>query len=156
MKFRTGGQTGVDRAVLDFCLENQMQIGGWCPAGRKAEDGTIPTHYPLDALEGVGYGERTESNVRDSDGTLILHLGNISGGTQLTAECCRKLGKPSLSLNLRSVDKEAQVEKLLEFMVSEKIRELNVAGPQASEESEAYGKTRIFLRLFLSALRKRE
>ena len=146
----------MDRAVLDFCLENQMQICGWCPAGRKAEDGTIPTHYPLDELEGVGYGERTEANVRDSDGTLILHLGNISGGTQLTAECCRKLGKPSLSLNLRSVDKESQVEKLLEFMVSKKIRILNVAGPRASEESEAYGKTRIFLQLFLSALRKRE
>ena len=146
----------MDRAVLDFCLENDGEVCGWCPAGRKAEDGVIPTHYPLDELEGAGYGERTEANVRDSNGTLILHLGNISGGTQLTLECCRKLGKPSLSLNLKSVDKEAQVEKLLEFMVSEKIRELNVAGPRASEESEVYGKTRIFLHLFLSALRKRE
>ena len=156
MKFRTGGQTGVDRAVLHFCLENQEEVCGWCPAGRKAEDGTIPTHYPLDELQGAGYGERTEANVRDSDGTLILHLGNISGGTQLTAECCRKLGKPCLSLNMISVDKEAQIEELLEFMESEKIRELNVAGPRASEESEAYDKARIFLQLFLSALRKRE
>ena len=146
----------MDRAVLDFCLENQEEVCGWCPAGRKAEDGTIPTHYPLDELEGAGYGERTEANVRDSDGTLILHLGNISGGTQLTAECCRKLGKPCLSLNLKSVDKEVQVKELLEFMESEKIRELNVAGPRASEESEAYDKARIFLQLFLSALRKRE
>ena len=146
----------MDRAVLDFCLENQEEVCGWCPAERKAEDGTIPTHYPLDELEGAGYGERTEANVRDSDGTLILHLGNILGGTQLTAECCRKLGKPCMSLNLRSVYKEAQVEELLEFMESEKIRELNVAGPRASEESEVYGKTRIFLQLFLSALRKRE
>jgi len=111
MKFRMGGQTGVDRAVLDFCLENQEEVCGWCPAGRKAEDGTIPVHYPLDELEGAGYGERTEANVRDSDGTLILHLGNISGGTKLTEECCRKLGKPCLSLNLISVDKEAQVEE---------------------------------------------
>jgi len=146
----------VDRAVLDFCLENQEEVCGWCPAGRKAEDGIIPIHYPLDELEGAGYGERTEANVRDSDGTLILYLGNILGGTQLTVECCRKLGKPCMSLNLRSVYKEAQVEELLEFMESEKIRELNVAGPRASEESEVYGKTRIFLQLFLSALRKRE
>ena len=49
-----------------------------------------------------------------------------------------------------------QIEELLEFMESEKIRELNVAGPRASEESEAYDKARIFLQLFLSALRKRE
>ena len=146
----------MDRAVLDFCLENQMQICGWCPAGRKAEDGTIPTHYPLDELEGVGYGERTEANVRDSDGTLILNLGNILGGTQLTVGCCRKLGKPYFTLNLISVDMEAQVKEILEFMESEKIRELNVAGPRASEESEAYDKARIFLQLFLSALRKRE
>ena len=156
MKFRTGGQTGVDRAVLDFCLENQVHVGGWCPARRKAEDGTIPTHYPLDELEGAGYGERTKANVRDSDGTMILHLGIISGGTQLTAECCRQLGRPCLSLNLRSVNKEAQVKKLLNFMEGEKIRELNIAGPRASEESEVYGKTRIFLQLFLNALRKRE
>ena len=156
MKFRTGGQTGVDRAVLDFCLENQEEVCGWCPAGRKAEDGIIPIHYPLDELEGAGYGERTKANVRDSEGTLILHLGNISGGTQLTAECCRKLGKPFLSLNLISVDKEAQVEELLEFMESEKIRELNVAGPRASEESEAYEKTQFFFQSFWGALKKRK
>ena len=156
MKFRTGGQAGVDRAVLDFCLEKQLEVGGWCPACRMAEDGTIPTHYPLDELEGADYDERTEANVRDSDGSLILHLGSISGGTQFTVECCSKLCKPSLSVNLKFGNYEAIIGEVIKFMEEEKIKELNVAGPRASEESEAYDETRIFLQFFLSALRKRK
>ena len=156
MKFRTGGQTGVDRALLDFCLENQLEAGGWCPEGRKAEDGKIPDHYPLVELQDAGYDERTEANVLESDATLILHLGEITGGTKLTVSCCAKFSKPSLLLNLRDKSLQSQVEELIEFIEDKEINELNVAGPRASEESEAYEKARIFLQLFLSALRKRE
>ena len=156
MKFRTGGQTGVDRALLDFCLENQLEAGGWCPEGRKAEDGKIPDHYPLVELQDAGYDERTEANVLESDATLILHLGEINGGTKLTVSCCAKLSKPSLLLNLRDKSLQSQVEELIEFIEDKEINELNVAGPRGSEESEVYEKARIFLQLFLSALRKRE
>lgn len=156
MKFRTGGQTGVDRAVLDFCLQSLIAVGGWCPEGRKAEDGKIPDRYPLVELQDAGYDERTEANVLDSDATLILHLGEISGGTKFTVSCCAKFNKPSLLLDLRDENLQVQLEELVEFIEDKQIKELNVAGPRASEESEAYGKTRIFLQLFLSALRKRE
>ena len=156
MKFRTGGQTGVDRALLDFCLENQLEAGGWCPEGRKAEDGKIPDHYPLVELQDAGYDERTKANVLESDATLILHLGEINGGTKLTVSCCAKFCKPSLLLDLRDENLWVQLEELVEFIEAKEINELNVAGPRASEESEAYEKARIFLQLFLSALRKRE
>src|SRR4051812_33030942 len=43
----SGGQTGVDRAALDVALEHGIDCGGWCPQGRKAEDGPIPDRYPL-------------------------------------------------------------------------------------------------------------
>ena len=110
MKFRTGGQTGVDRALLDFCLENQLEAGGWCPEGRKAEDGKIPDHYPLVELQDAGYDERTEANVLESDATLILHLGEITGGTKLTVSCCAKFCKPSLLLDLRDENLWVQLE----------------------------------------------
>ena len=94
MNFRTGGQTGVDRAVLDECLRRDIAVGGWCPDKRIAEDGRIADRYPLQALEEAGYPERTEANVRDSDATLVLHFGSITGGTKFTLECCQKLKKP--------------------------------------------------------------
>ena len=156
MKFRTGGQTGVDRAVLDVCLQSLIAVGGWCPEGRKAEDGKIPDRYPLVELQDAGYDERTEANVLDSDATLILHLGEISGGTKFTVSCCAKFSKPSLLLDLRDESLQSQVEELIGFIEDKEIKDLNVAGPRASEESEAYEKTQFFFQSFWGALKKRK
>src|SRR3989442_8006923 len=80
----SGGQTGVDRAALDTALALGLTCGGWCPRGRRAEDGPLPARYPLRETPSASYPERTEWNVRDSDGTLVLHHGRLRGGTALT------------------------------------------------------------------------
>src|SRR5438876_1977372 len=85
-KIISGGQTGVDRAALDVALELGIPCGGWCPQGRRAEDGVIPARYPLRETPWWGYPQRTEWNVRDSDGTLILAEGEPDRGTVLTRE----------------------------------------------------------------------
>lgn len=72
LKIVSGGQTGVDRAALDVALELGLPCGGWCPKGRKAEDGVIHSRYPLKETPSEEYNERTTWNVRDSDGTLIV------------------------------------------------------------------------------------
>ncbi len=118
-----------------------------------AEDGRIPAHYPLRELHGAGYEERTKANVRDSDGTLILYFGKIIAGTKLTAESCRLMGKPCLAVNLAEGFSEALIERLLEFLHLNKIKELNVAGSRISEEEEAYAMTRLFLERFLHELK---
>src|SRR5579862_7217711 len=79
-KIVTGGQTGVDRGALDAALASQFPCGGWCPADRSAEDGVIPATYPLTPLPGGGLRERTRQNVIDSDGTLIVCDGTLTGG----------------------------------------------------------------------------
>jgi predicted Rossmann-fold nucleotide-binding protein len=84
-KFISGGQTGVDRAGLDAAMEAGIPVGGYCPKDRLAEDGTIPIRYPLTELTGGGYPARTEKNVMESDGTLSLNDGTLSGGTSLTS-----------------------------------------------------------------------
>jgi Circularly permutated YpsA SLOG family len=38
-KIISGGQTGADRAGLDFAIEQGLEHGGYVPRGRKAEDG---------------------------------------------------------------------------------------------------------------------
>src|SRR5204862_1053873 len=82
----SGGQTGVDRAALDVALGLGLPCGGWCPKGRRAEDGPLPERYPLRETPWSGYPQRTQWNVRDSDGTLVLLNGEPDRGTRLTIE----------------------------------------------------------------------
>jgi len=99
-KIVSGAQTGVDRAGLDAAMKLGVATGGWCPAGRLAEDGTIPEKYALTETESADYKVRTEWNVRDSDATLILNLGPLEGGTALTTELAKQHKKPCLIVRL--------------------------------------------------------
>ena len=83
-KIVSGGQTGADRAGLDFAIEVGLAHGGYVPKGRKAEDGRIDEKYAIVELSGSSYPERTKRNVRESDGTVILSLNDkLSGGSAL-------------------------------------------------------------------------
>ena len=90
----SGGQTGVDRAALDIALEGGIDCGGWCPRGRRAEDGVIPLCYPLTECESKQYRVRTERNVLDSDATLIIKHGRLIGGSALTAQLANNINDP--------------------------------------------------------------
>ncbi len=147
-KLITGGQTGVDRGALDAALEHGFPCGGWCPAGRLAEDGPLPQRYPLRELPDGTYADRTEQNVRDSDATLILVPGKLAGGTRLTLDCCKRHARPHLVLRLPPVlhRNHAEFERALSragsFLESTACRTLNVAGPRASEWPDAYANAR--------------
>ena len=95
-KVISGGQTGVDREGLDAAINAGIPVGGYCPRGRRAEDGIIPERYPLIEMESSESHYRTEKNVIESDGTLILNKGLVSEGTKLTLDYTIKHGKPSL------------------------------------------------------------
>ena len=104
LKIISGAQTGVDRAALDSALQNGQACGGWCPEGRRAEDGRIENIYPVTELPGGGYAERTLKNVQDSDGTVIIYFGEPSGGTEKTLYCCLREHKPYLLLDAREIE----------------------------------------------------
>jgi hypothetical protein len=133
IKFVSGGQTGADRAALDFAIANGWPHGGWCPAGRLAEDGVIDWHYQLKETKTAKYEERTELNVRDSDATVIFSVDSrLYGGSLLTLEMAKRHGKPYLHLQMRGGPKDP-AGALKEFVQANNVRVLNVAGPRASQ-----------------------
>ncbi|MEX0703524.1 MAG: putative molybdenum carrier protein [Planctomycetales bacterium] len=138
----SGGQTGVDRAALDVALAAGIPCGGWCPRGRRAEDGRIPDRYPLDETPHTAYAQRTEWNVRDSDGTLILARGKLRGGTSLTAGLARSAGKPVLVVDL---DFEPDFGSVRDWIRVNEIEVLNIAGPRESQSPGIADRTSAFL-----------
>ncbi len=146
MRIISGGQTGVDRAALDSASGLRLIIGGWCPAGRRAEDGRIPEKYPLQETSSRDYRERTRLNVRDADGTLVLFAGDVFGGTALTAQEAMKMRKP---LFMFDVNERIDTRPIIRWLRIHRIRTLNVAGPRESESPGIYHRSKIILdRLF--------
>jgi len=131
----SGGQTGADRAALDWAIAHGIPHGGWCPRGRRAEDGRIDGRYALIETPSRDYEQRTRWNVRDSDGTLIVsRSGVLTGGSAYTARCAERLGRPLLHAHPGADDAQA----LRAFLERHRIRTLNVAGPRASVDPEIY------------------
>src|SRR5690349_24175287 len=109
-KVISGGQTGVDRAGLDAAMKAGIPVGGYCPRGRLAEDGTIPEESPMIELESIEPYYRTEQNIIHSDGTLILNKGGLlTSGTKLTEWFTINYGKPSLIVQLEAPIEPAHV-----------------------------------------------
>ena len=147
----SGGQTGVDRAALDAAMAAGLPCGGWCPRGRRAEDGAIAARYQLKETRGRSYIERTRLNVRDSDATLVLAWGAPSGGTRATLEHARRTGKPHLVADLTAAGWADEPVRIGEWIEALPIRVLNVAGPRASASADVYGRARQVLDAVLSA-----
>ena len=138
MRIISGGQTGVDRAALDVALKYEIECGGWCPAGRLDEFGRIPNHYPVQQLAAGGFTERTLQNVKDSDGTVIIYPGRLSGGTEQTVRFCSELRRTHLLVDASKLSAEDAASLIADFVRKNKIDVLNVAGPRQSEWPEGY------------------
>jgi len=141
LKIISGGQTGVDLAALDVALKLGIHCGGFCPKGRKSENGPIPEKYPLTETRSERYPERTELNVRTSDGTLILIAGNPDRGTELTIDLCKQHNKPWLAIDLNN-DNPPDIKLWIE---KNKIDTMNVAGNRESISPGIHQKAYRFL-----------
>lgn len=138
-KIISGGQTGVDRGALDAAIELGLEHGGWCPMGRIAEDGFIPTRYALRQTDSEKYAERTERNLLEADGTLILYRRELSGGTDLTRHLCTRHQRP---LMLMDLEKSWNAAAIRAWLFEQQIVSLNVAGPRESMSPGIAAQTR--------------
>jgi len=144
LRIISGGQTGVDRAALDFALENKIDCFGWCPKERKAEDGIIPTIYPLKETEASGYESRTLKNVEESQGLLVFTDGEPDNGTILAIDHAEKQNKPIYIIHL-SMNVEDQETGILDFLEDQQVTIVNIVGPRESNSPGIYRKTKSFL-----------
>ena len=152
-KIVSGGQTGADRGALDAALAASFPCGGWCPLGRKAEDGVIPGRYPLQEMSVPGYRPRTRQNVLDADGTLIVFFGAPSGGTLETLRIAEEAGKPFLTLDASIKPVEIAVVEAAAFVERNAIAKLNVAGPRESTHAGSYEYARTLIAKLLQVTR---
>ena len=142
----------MDRAALDVALKHGIESGGWCPTGRLDEIGRIPDRYPVEQLEDGGFIERTLQNVKDSDGTVIIYPGKLSGGTEQTLHFCVEQRRPHELIDASNVSTQKAAQLIADFVRENKIDILNVAGPRASEWPEGYDYAYRTLDSFLDAL----
>ncbi|HEX9079974.1 MAG TPA: putative molybdenum carrier protein [Desulfuromonadaceae bacterium] len=143
-KVISGGQTGVDRAGLDAALGRGIPVGGSCPLGRRAEDGTIPDAYPLTETRSRSYDVRTRMNVRAGDATLVLNSGELSGGTLYTVVYAAKRNKPCLVVQLDDAA-HATPGAVAEWLGTNAVRTLNIAGPREGKAPGIHLLARMFL-----------
>ncbi len=142
LKIVSGGQTGADRGALDAAIQVGLAHGGWVPKGRLAEDGRIPDRYDLKEMPTGSYEARTEQNVLDSDGTLVLSHGDLAGGSKLTLELARKHDRPHLHIDLHKTPKFLAATEVNRWVNAAGIEVLNVAGSRASGDAGIYQGTR--------------
>ena len=138
----SGGQTGADRAALDTALGRGIACGGYCPKGRKAEDGPIAARYPLTETAAPSYIARTRRNVAESDATLVLAFGRLDRGSRAAIEIARARGRPWLALDLR---REGDPGAVAAWLAAHGVRTLNVAGPRESRAPGTYAAAARFL-----------
>jgi len=137
-KIISGGQTGADQAALDAAIKLGIPHGGWIPKGRLTENGKLPGKYKLKEMPTKSYPKRTEQNVIDSDGTLIITHGKLTGGSKLTQKVAKKHDRPCIHINLDETLVFMAASEINSWIIEHGIKVLNVAGSRASKDPEIY------------------
>ena len=137
-KIISGGQTGADQAALDAAIKLGIPHGGWIPKGRLTENGPLPDKYKLAEMPGTAYVLRTEQNVIDSDGTLIISHGKLSDGSDYTRKMAIKHHRPWLHIDLNKTPAFKAATLICSWIGENAIEILNVAGPRASKDDQIY------------------
>jgi hypothetical protein len=148
----SGGQTGADQAALDVAIELGIPHGGWVPKGRKTESGPLSAKYQVKEMPTDSYQKRTEQNVKDSGGTLIISHGDLTDGSDYTRKMAMKHGKPWLHIDADKQSLGAAVQMIRTWISGNDIEVLNVAGPPAGKDPKIYAATKTLLKAVLFSI----
>ena len=151
----SGGQSGVDRAVLDVALARGFDYGGWCPKGGWAEDfpdppGVLAKYPKLKATPLSDPAQRTEWNVRDADACLIIIDSgglDVSRGSTLAREQAHHYRRPLFVADLAAPDIANDAALWLHVQQARRGHDLKLAigGPRESEAPGIYARAARFI-----------
>jgi len=148
VRIRTGGQSGVDRAAMDFAREREIPLCGWCPKGGWAEDypdppGLLKEYPELKETPSGDPAQRTKWNMCDCDAilTIIPKNSKPSPGTEVGLEEGKILDKPMFTAS--GLEDLQGIIQWINSLPDE--TELCIGGPRASECAEAYEVTKVLL-----------
>ncbi|MGA8180016.1 MAG: putative molybdenum carrier protein [Desulfobacterales bacterium] len=140
-KIISGGQVGADQAALDAAIKCKFPHGGWIQRGKKTQTGILPEKYHLIEMTVSGYKERIEQNVIESDGTVIISHGNLSGGADYSRKMAKKHRRPCLHIDLSHTPAAISSSEINTWIIENSIEVLNVTGSRASEDGDVYKDT---------------
>ena len=140
-KIISGGQVGADQAALDAAIKCNFPHGGWIQKGRKTQTGVLPEKYHLIEMPAAGYKERIEQNVVQSDGTVIVSHGDLSGGADYSWKMAMKHHRPCLHIDLSQTPASVSSAEINTWIIENSIKVLNVTGSRASEDGDVYKET---------------
>lgn len=151
-KIISGGQTGADRAALDFAIDQNIPYGGWLPKGRITEDGTLSEKYHLQEMPTEDYAKRTQMNVLDADGTVIISHGFLTGGSALTREYAIQHNRHWIHIDMSELTENDAADAMIAWLEENEIRVLNVAGARAGKDPAIYDTVARLLKITLSGI----
>ena len=137
-KIISGGQTGAQQAALDAAIQCHIPHGGWISKGRLTETGRLSNKYKLTEMPTGSPEKRTEQNVIDSDGTLVITHGELSGGERFIRGKTEKHNKPFLHVDLDNINAFQAAHVVKKWASDNHIEILNVTGPEISIDKYIY------------------
>ena len=140
-KIISGGQIGAEQAALDVALKLDIPHGGWIQKGRRTQNWSLPEKYKLKEMSTASYKKRIEQNVIDSDGTLIISHGELTGGSICSREMTLKHQRPLLHVDLNQINTIPAAKLINAWITLKPIEILNVTGSLASEDARIYKTT---------------
>ena len=140
-KIISGGQVGADQAALDAAIKCRFPHGGWIQKGKKTQTGVLPEKYQLTEMSVSGYKEKIEQNVIESDGTVIISHGDLSGGADYSRKMAIKHHRPCLHIDLSQIPAAVSSAEINAWIIENAVEVLNVTGSRASEDGDVYKDT---------------
>lgn len=137
-KVISGGQWGADITGILAAANAGLETGGYAPAKYQTIGGPFPELAGFGLVDsGLGYVGRTELNIQNSDGTIILVYDPTSPGTKTARQFLQKHQKPFLMVDLNEMDSEfhrkTSIKHCLDFIVKNQVQTLNIAGNRKYE-----------------------
>lgn len=148
-KIISGGQSGAEKAALDTAIKFNLAHGGSLIFGKKSGQDSFSEVYQLNDIDIENCSKKIEQNIIDSDATLIISHGVLIGLSLMTQKIASRLNKSWCHIDLMEMDEFEGAVILHDFINSNEIEVLNVAGSNTSQDPFIYRSVKSIIETFI-------